>query len=258
MIGAIIGDVIGAPFEWRNERRKDFELFGSQSRFTDDTVLTAATAEALLTNRPYAEVYRKYFNLYPSCGFGGMFLQWGMDKNKGPYNSYGNGSAMRVGPVGYAASTLSEAIEEARKSAVVTHNHPEGIRGAEATAAAVYLAKSGFDKEFIRISIRDGFFYDLDFDMDNLRKSYKFDHSCQGTVPQAIFCFLQGQDFEDCIRNAISIGGDSDTIAAICGSIAGAYYNIPAGMWRQTSDRLDQHLLNIVDRFSRVWEQSFC
>ncbi len=224
MFGAIVGDIIGSTYEWNNAKREDFELFPPGSRYTDDTVLTCATADAILQKVDYGEKYREYFNRHQIAGYGANFMRWAFRKEPKPYNSYGNGSAMRVSPVAYAFNDLEIVIEEAKNSAQVTHNHPEGIKGAQATAASIFLARKGLSKEEIKSFIVERFCYNLDFDLLSLNQTYKYDISCQGSVPQAIFCFLQSNNYEDAIRKAIFIGGDSDTIACITGSIAEAYY----------------------------------
>ena len=251
MLGAIAGDIIGSPYEYRNIKSEDFPLFHSKlSRFTDDTVLTCATADAILTHTPYADKYLEYYRLYPVCGFGSNFKTWGIRGDKKPYNSFGNGSAMRVGPVAYAYDTLEDVLAEAKRSAKVTHNHPEGVKGAQSTAIAIFLARKGYNKPDIKKYIEDNYAYNLDFDLEQLKREYTYDISCQGSVPQAIFCFLVSKNYEDAIRKAISIGGDSDTIACITGSIAEAFYkNIPDHIKGEVIKRLDNRLSDIVRVF---------
>lgn len=237
MLGAIIGDVVGSVYEWNNIKTKDFEFFKPNCFFTDDTVMTVAVAKALLLTREkqskanekisfkkeLIKQMQDFGKRFPNAGYGGMFAGWLVSDNPKPYNSFGNGSAMRVSPCGYIAVTLDEALLLAKASAEVTHNHPEGIKGAEATAAAIFLARCGKSKKEIKEYIEENF-YTLDKTLDEIRPSYSFNETCQETVPQAIQAFLESVDFEDAIRNAISLGGDSDTLAAITGSIAWAYY----------------------------------
>ena len=225
LYGAIGGDIIGSPYEWHNVKTKVFPLFSSYSRYTDDSVLTVATADALLHHRSYAEAYHKWGNLYPHAGYGRAFLGWLASSNPQPYNSWGNGSAMRISPVGFYAKSEDEVLKEAKASAEATHNHPEGIKGAQAAALAVYLAKTGADKPAIREKIETRFGYDLTSQkLDDIRPDYTFDVSCMGTLPVALLAFLESTDYEDAVRNAISVGGDSDTIAAVTGGIALAFY----------------------------------
>ena len=225
LYGAIGGDIIGSCYEHHNVKTKVFPLFSSRSRYTDDSVLTVATADALLHHRSYAEAYHKWGNLYPHAGYGGSFRHWLASSKPQPYNSWGNGSAMRISPVGFYAKSEDEVLKEAKASAEATHNHPEGIKGAQAAALAVYLAKTGADKPAIREKIETRFGYDLTSrKLDDIRPDYTFDVSCMGTLPVALLAFLESTDYEDAVRNAISVGGDSDTIAAVTGGIALAFY----------------------------------
>ena len=225
LYGALGGDIIGSRFEWHNLKSKDFELFDHHSQFTDDTVLTVATADALLHNIGYDQAYRRWGNRYPHAGYGGKFRHWLAADEPRPYNSWGNGSAMRVSPVGFFMNTVDEVLAEAERSAAVTHNHPEGIKGAQAAALAVFLAKNGSPKAEIKAEIEKRFDYDLSSKtLDQIRPDYFFDVSCLGTLPVALLAFLESENYEDAIRNAISVGGDSDTIAAITGGIALAFY----------------------------------
>lgn len=224
MLGAIAGDVIGSPYEFQNVKSTQFRLFGRGAQCTDDSVLTVATADVLLNDLDYSIAYETYFRLYPNAGYGGRFVQWAGRGERRPYNSWGNGSAMRVSPVGWARQTLKDVLDEAQRSAEVTHDHPEGIRGAQAIAAAVFLARTEHSRERIREFIVDGCGYSLDFTLDEIRPTYSFDVSCQGTVPVAVQAFLESTDFENAVRLAISVGGDSDTIACITGGIAHAFY----------------------------------
>lgn len=250
MIGAIVGDVVGSVFEFNNHRSKDFPLFQASSDFTDDSVLTFATAKVLLDGGDYAATYQQFARVYPNRGYGGRFSRWIKQDNPKPYNSFGNGSAMRVAPVGFAFADAETTLKEAKRSAEVTHNHPEGIKGAQAVALAIWMARKGEGKAAIRRAIEKQFGYDLSRDCDFIRQVNKFDETCQGSVPEAITCFLESTDFEDCIRLSISIGGDSDTIACIAGGIAQAYYGeIPDWIVAETRARLPQEFLVILDRF---------
>lgn len=250
MIGAIIGDVIGSVFEFKNHCSKEFPLFQAYSDFTDDSVLTFATAKVLLDGGDYAAAYQRFARAYPHRGYGGRFSSWIWLDDPEPYNSFGNGSAMRVAPVGFAFADAESTLTEAKRSAEVTHNHPEGIKGAQAVALAIWMARQGEGKPAIRQEIEKQFGYDLSRDCELIRQVNKFDETCQGSVPEAITCFLESTDFEDCIRLSISIGGDSDTIACISGGIAQAYYGeIPAWIVAETRARLPLEFLDILDRF---------
>lgn len=220
MLGAIAGDVIGSVYEGRPIKSTTFPLFSPHSTFTDDTVLTVAVAYAILTGAGYASCLRLMGRKYPGAGYGMSFYQWLFSTESAPYNSWGNGSAMRVSPVGFAFDSVEEVLQEAKRSAEVTHNHPEGIRGAQATALAVFLTHHGESKQGIKREIAQRFTYDLDRRLDDIRPDYRFDISCQGSVPQSIIAFVESENFEGAVRNAISLGGDSDTMAAIAGGIA--------------------------------------
>ena len=251
MIGPIAGDVIGSVFEWGNIKAKTFSLFNPQSNFTDDTVLTVAVADSLLNQKDYTVTLKEYGRKYPNAGFGDLFTDWLLSDKSKPYNSYGNGSAMRVSPVGFAFENIQDVLREAKKSAEVTHNHPEGIKGAQATVAAVFLARKGSSKKEIKDFIAVEFKYDLSSSLDELRPTYSFNETCQKTVPQAIIAFLESKDYEDAVRNAISLGGDSDTLACIAGGIAGAYYKtIPQHIVREARKRLPDDFLKIIDQFN--------
>ncbi len=250
MIGAIAGDIIGSVYVWDNIKTTDFPLFSSDCFFTDDTVLTVAVADCILHGHDYADEFREYTRDYPGRGYGGAFLDWASAPNTAPYTSWGNGSAMRVSPVGFAFGTLEEVIAEAKRTAEVTHNHPEGIKGAQAVAAAIFLARSGGKKQEIKSYIERTFQYDLGQSLDAIRKWYEFDVSCQGSVPQAIIAFLESNDYEDAVRNAISIGGDSDTIACITGGIAQAFYGgVPAFIKKKVTEILDGKLNEVTAEF---------
>jgi ADP-ribosylglycohydrolase len=252
MLGAIAGDIIGSRFEFNNLRAKDFLLFHPACVFTDDTVHTLALAESLLTGRPFVQLLKEYFFAYPDAGYGARFRAWAASASETPYNSFGNGAAMRVSPVGWFFNDLATILAEARRSAEVTHNHPEGVKGAQAVAAAIFLARQRADKFWIRRYLEKKFGYNLHRRLDEIRPIYHFDVSCQGSVPEAIIAFLEATDFEDAIRNAISIGGDSDTIACIAGSIAEAFYGLPEAIERQLWRYLDHRLSSVARQFQRV------
>lgn len=240
MLGAIVGDVVGSVYEWNNHRSKQADLFRTDRFFTDDTVLTIAVADAILREGDLRSMLRAYVHRFPDRGYGARFLQWASNPAAEAYNSFGNGSAMRASPAGWAASSLGEANALARWSAEVTHNHPEGIKGAQATASLVFLARTGASKDELREYVERTYAYDLSFSIDEIREKYEFNETCQETVPQAIVAFLESTDFEDAIRTAISVGGDSDTLACITGGIADAFYcGVP--------DRLATHVLEIID-----------
>lgn len=256
MLGAIIGDIAGSRFEWHNHRSKEFELFTERCRPTDDSIMTFAIAKALLScEGDYSDlgekaVYwmRKIGQPYSDCGYGGKFYSWMYSDDPKPYGSYGNGAAMRVSPCGFIARDLDEAKALSKAVTEVTHNHPEGIKGAESVTAAIYLAREGSTKKEIREMIESEY-YRLDFTLDGIRDSYRFNATCQGSVPQAIEAFLEADDFEDAIRNAISIGGDSDTIAAITGGIAEAYFGIPDEIRLRAEKFLNNDFLEILRDF---------
>jgi ADP-ribosylglycohydrolase len=250
MLGAIAGDIIGSVYEHHNVLHKDFELLCKEAFFTDDTVLTVALADTLLSGVPYMDNLIAYYNRYPGAGFGGYFVRWVNSGNTRPYNSYGNGSAMRVSPVGFAFDDLEMVLTEAENSAAVTHNHPEGIKGAQATAAAIWHARQGHSKAEIKAYIESQFGYNLSDWLDDIRPVYSYNETCQGTVPEAIIAFLESNDFEDAIRNAISIGGDSDTLACITGGIAEAFYGgVPEVIQEFALNKLDEPLKRIVKEF---------
>jgi ADP-ribosylglycohydrolase len=256
MIGAIAGDMIGAPSERFGIRHKDFEPV--VSGFTDDTVLTVAVADALLSRGDFAATIKQYARRYPDCGYGGTFRHWIWSGDDKPYGSFGNGSAMRVSPVGFAFDTLDEVLWQAKRSAEVTHNHPEGIKGAQATALAIFMARNDATKTAIRDEVAGRFGYAMERTVDDIRPAYRFDVSCQGSVPESIICFLDAVSYEDAIKNAISLGGDADTMACIAGGIAQAYYKaIPEKIVAQVRARLPQDLLEIVDRFNAAYRCVF-
>ena len=224
MIGAIAGDIIGSVYEAHPIKTKTFPLFHPQCRFTDDSVLTIAVAQAVMTDGDYRRWVWEIGRRHPHAGYGGAFIQWLYSNVPEPYNSWGNGAAMRVSPVGWAFDSADAVLREAARTAEISHNHPEGIKGAQATALAVFLARTTRDKALIRKEVVEWFGYDLDRTVAGIRPSYSFDVSCQGTVPEAIIAFMESDSYEDAVRNAISLGGDSDTLACITGAIAEAYY----------------------------------
>lgn len=257
MLGAIVGDIVGSVYEFNNIRTTEFPLFSEGSEPTDDSIMTLAVARALLDS-PEEEglaadvlvnAMQAYGRQYPWGGYGGRFGQWLYWEDPQPYNSCGNGSAMRVSPVAWVSDDLECVEELARKSAEVTHNHPEGIKGAQVTAGCILLARQGATKEEIRRYAEERHGYDLGFTLDEIRPTYAFSEICQDSVPQALVAFLEGEDFEDVIRRAISIGGDSDTIAAIAGGIAQAYYGIPDWIVDEARARMDDKLLGTLDEF---------
>ena len=259
MIGAIIGDIAGSRFEWHNIKTKEFELLMRDCHFTDDTVMSLAVCEALMScksnhsdlSEQAIACMQEIGNKYPHAGYGGSFRRWLRTKNPQPYNSWGNGAAMRVSAVAYAAKTVKEAISLSRMVTQVTHNHPEGIKGAEATAVAAFMALHGFHKSEIRRIMEE--YYFIGFSIDDIRESYKYYISCQGTLPPAIVAFLESDSYEDAIRNAISIGGDSDTIAAITGAIAEAYYGVPQDLRNKADTYLPDDLKEIIDAFEEKY-----
>lgn len=261
MIGAILGDIIGSPYEFSdyNYKAKDFPLFSEESNFTDDSVMTLAVAKAFMDTgldtsedeltaslfRVMPEVGRRY----PDCGYGGTFSMWIMLDDPAPYNSYGNGSAMRVSSLAWLYNDIDAVRKAARISACVSHNHPEGIKGAESVASAIFLARTGHSKAEIKEYIEREFGYDLNRSCDEIRPDYRMNETCQGSVPEAIIAFLEGTDFEDVIRTAVSIGGDSDTIACIAGAIAEGFYGVPEELKQECRNRLTPDLLAILEQF---------
>ena len=263
MYGAILGDIIGSPYEFdRGNKSKDFPLFSRNSKFTDDSVMTLAVADAFLPIAPNtddAEIRRRlvrsmqtYGRKYPYAGYGGMFRRWLKDSKPQPYGSYGNGSAMRVSSAGWLFDNLETVRHMARLSAEVTHNHPEGIKGAEATASAIYLARTGSTKAEIKAYIEANFHYDLSRTCDKIRPAYRHVESCQETVPEAITAFLEGESFEDVIRTAVSMGGDCDTLTAIAGSIAEGFYGVPEELKRQCREHLPEDLRKVLRRLEEA------
>jgi len=251
MLGAIAGDIVGSVHEWAGTRTTDFELLHPHLYFTDDSVLTIAVADCLLHGHSYVDAFHSYYQKYPERGFGGMFHEWASARQREPYNSFGNGSAMRVSAVGWAFDNLDDVLAEAKRSAEVTHNHPEGIKGAQATAAAIFLARTGSSKDAIRDHVERTFDYDLQRTVDGIRPTYTFNETCQKTVPEAIIAFLDSTDYEDAIRKAISLGGDADTLACITGGIAEAFYRgVPPDIATRALAILDEPLRDIVFEFN--------
>jgi ADP-ribosylglycohydrolase len=249
MIGAVAGDIIGSIYEWNNIKTKDFPLFGEGCEFTDDTVCTVAVADWLTTNGDLSDLLSSYTLRYPGRGYGGMFLDWANQSARTPYNSWGNGSAMRVSPVAHFARDEREVLALAEKSAAVTHNHPDGIAGAQATALTMWMAVGNADAATIRREITERFDYDLSQSVDEIREWYKFDVSSAGTVPQAITCALEANNYEDAIRNAVSIGGDTDTVACITGGIAEVLFGMPEEIRTKARAYLPDEMIGIIDRF---------
>ena len=261
MYGAILGDMIGAPYEFDRGKKKtkDFPLFIPRSHYTDDSAMTIAVAEALMDSRgrPDEEVRKalvdsmqRWGTRYPNAGYGGMFYRWLHSKNPQPYGSYGNGSAMRASSAGWLFDSFDETWRKAKLTAEVTHNHPEGIIGAECVATVIWLARHGKSKEEIRAFVTDTFGYDLSRTCDEIRPGYRFDVSCQGTVPEAVTAFLEGTDFEDVIRTAVSLGGDCDTLTCIAGGMAEAMYGVPEELKAECRKRLEPDMVEVLDRFT--------
>ncbi|MDP6547042.1 MAG: ADP-ribosylglycohydrolase family protein [Phycisphaerae bacterium] len=250
MIGAIAGDIIGSVYEFKPIKTKNFTLFTPFCHFTDDSVLTIAIAKAIMSDGDYRKALLELGRQHPRAGYGASFYRWLESSDPQPYNSWGNGSAMRVSPVGFAFDTADEVLRQAERTAEVSHNHPEGVKGAQATALAVFLARTTRDKELIRSEITDRFGYDLDRSIDEIRPSYAFDVSCQGTVPEAIIAFLESDSYIDAVCNAVSLGGDSDTLACITGGIAEAYYGwVGFVIGNQVHKCLTRELWAITKRF---------
>ena len=262
MYGAIIGDIIGSRFEFdRGHKTKEFELFTKKCEFTDDTVMTVAVAEALMDAGPDADEtkvkelliksMKKWGHAYPGAGYGGRFVTWLFSRRTEPYGSYGNGSGMRVSSVGWLYDSLERTREVARWTSEVTHNHPEGIKGAESVAAAIYLARTGSSKEEIKAYIEDEFGYDLSRTLDEIRPGYHHVEDCMHTMPEAFECFLEAENYEDCIRNVMSIGGDTDTLGAIAGAIAEAKWNVPEEIIAQAKHYLPRDISDVMGRFAQ-------
>ena len=259
MLGAVAGDIIGSAYEWCNTKKTDFVLFGKNSRFTDDSVMTLAVAKWLVEDEEHStkklvECMQEVGKKYPYAGFGCLFLSWLYDRTPQPYNSWGNGAGMRVSPVGLYAKSLDEALELAALTASVSHNHPEGIKGAQAIATSVFLCKEGKSKQEIKRYVEDTFGYNLNRTIAEIRPNYYFDVSCQGSVPESIIAFLEGNSFEEVIRLAVSLGGDSDTIACMAGAIAACCYEIPQEIAEECDSLLTEYLKTIMDNFLALIE----
>lgn len=253
LMGAICGDIIGSWYEFCSTKRLDFDLFTDQSRFTDDTVCSIAVADALMNGKDFIDKLKYWCRRYPKAGYGGNFNWWFRQDTPQPYNSWGNGSAMRVSAVGAFAKSTDETLALAEESAIVSHNHPEGIKGAQATALAIYLALRGCSKEEIKLQIEDKFGYDLNRQYADIQPRYTFDVSCQGSVPEAIITFLESTDYESAIRMAVAYGGDADTQAAITGGIAAAYYGtIPDFILKECLNRLTLDIKEVIAIFNQV------
>ena len=259
IIGAVCGDIIGSAYEFHKTKDRGFELFTPRSKFTDDTVMTCAVAEWLVndpgdTHEELIKTMHRYGKEYPYAGYGGMFRRWLVNRWTKPYNSFGNGSAMRVSPVGFFARSCEEAMELAQVSAEVTHSHPEGIIGAQAVASTIFLLRNGESLERVKTHLKEYCFYDIDEiakDWEGIRHSYSFDVTCQGSVPEAIYCALRPQyDYEDSIREAVSLGGDADTQAAIAGGIAAVGHEVPDHILNPCLDLLDPPLIDVIDKFN--------
>jgi len=255
MLGAIVGDIVGSIYEFDNHCSKSFSLFSPESFFTDDSVLTCALASSIVADTDFGKTMRRYGEQYPDAGYGGMFRRWLADESMGPYGSFGNGAAMRISPAGWAYPTLEQTLERARAYTEVTHNHPEGIKGGETVAGAIWLARRGKSKAELREWIVKHSGYDLSRPCDEIRPDYQFNETCQNTVPEALTAFLESTDFEDAIRLAVSLGGDCDTLTCITGSVAEAFYGgVPAEIEREALARLDQPLRDVV----RLFRGRFC
>ena len=259
MLGAIIGDIIGSAYEWKRTKDYNFELITPKSIYTDDTVMTVATIDAITSDGDYSKAYRKWGNKYPEAGYGKIFREWlKSTENKG-IESFGNGSAMRVSPTGWIHTTLNETIKEAEKSSIVSHNHMQGMIGAKVVAGLIFMARTGATKEEMLEWAKK--FYILDFTLDEIRPTYKFSATCQGSVPQAIRSFYESKDFESCIRNAVSLGGDADTLAAVAGSIAEAYsycheeYKIPQNLIDLAVEKCPTEIIDMVKKMPEPYSK---
>lgn len=256
--GAICGDVIGSRYEFHSTKKYNLNLLGAASRFTDDTVCTIAVADALINEAPFDRSLHNWCRRYPRIGYGGNFFRWVISDNPMPYNSWGNGSAMRVSPVGALAGSVDEVLELSAKSASVTHNHAEGIKGAQAVALAIYMALNGASKPEIKDEIENRFRYNLSRDYEEIKVDYSFDVSCQGSVPESIISFLASTDYESAVRLAVSLGGDADTQGAITGGIAAAYYGyIPDQILKECTGKLTDEMIDVLEAFDRLLEEKY-
>jgi ADP-ribosyl-[dinitrogen reductase] hydrolase len=252
MLGAIAGDIIGSVHEFKAMKSTDFDLFVNDCTFTDDTVMTIAVADSILCGTDYVQSFKTFGRKHPSAGYGGNFFDWLHSARTEPYFSFGNGSAMRVSPVGFAFNSVDEVLKEAKKSAEVTHNHPEGIKGAQAVALAIFLSRQGESKDTITAELAGRFGYNFNRSLAEIRPRYHFDETCQGSVSESIIAFFESQDYESAIRNAVSLGGDADTMACIAGGIAQAFYKkIPDEIVKETRVRLPADFLSVVDKFNQ-------
>lgn len=256
MFGAITGDIIGSAYEHSPTRSTDFPLLPEAATFTDDTVLTVAIAESLLTGKSYAAALKHWGRRYPNAGYGGNFYQWLMSRCSVPYGSWGNGAAMRVSPIGWAFDSLETVLEEAAKSAMPTHDHPEGIKGAQAIAGALWLARNQRSKAEIKQWVEESIGYVLPVSINSIRTGYAFDVSSQGSVPQAIQCFLEAGSTEEAIRLAVSLGGDADTQACMAGALGDALWGIEDRLWEKIRQKLPEKMLEIIEQFSRRYRPS--
>lgn len=250
MYGAVIGDIAGSKYEFISYKKKPRTIMDKNCFFTDDTIMTVAVADALMHNRDLTDTIKLYGRTFPDAGYGGTFNQWLNSNDRLPYFSFGNGAAMRVSAAAWLGNSWTEVMDLATKATIVTHNHPEGLRGAQATTTAIWMARKGRSKEEIKEYIEQTFNYDLDFSLDLIRPFYHFNETCQATVPQAIVAFLESTDFEDAIKLAISLGGDADTLAAITGSIAEAYYMIPDKFVKKAKTFLPSEFTSILDQIT--------
>jgi ADP-ribosylglycohydrolase len=254
MLGAIVGDIVGSIYEFDRHKSKEFALFTPDRFFTDDSVLTVALAETILEGGDYAVLMRAYGRRYPRAGYGGMFRAWLRDASMGPYGSFGNGAAMRISPAGWAYGTLEETLERATEFTAVTHDHAEGIKGAQATAGAIWMARHGAAKGTIKSWVEAHAGYDLSRTCDEIRPTYEFNETCQGTVPEALTAALESADFEDAVRTAVSLGGDSDTLTCIAGSVAEALHGgVPDAIAREALSYLDDPMRHVVTRFRTMF-----
>lgn len=249
MYGAIIGDIAGSKYEFNEYKRRPRTILDKDCFFTDDTIMTVAIADALLNDKDLITTIKTYGAQYPNGGYGGTFGKWLTTSDREPYFSYGNGAAMRVSAAAWLSESWSKTMDLATRVTIITHNHPEGIKGAQATATCIYMARKKFAKHEIKDYIEHTFGYDLEFTLDELRPYYKFNESCQNTVPQAIVAFLESKDFIDAIKRAISLGGDADTLAAITGSIAEAYYGIPENLIKKVKTFIPQAFVDILEKY---------
>lgn len=257
MLGAITGDIIGSIYEGASQKSTDFPLFRPYSKFTDDTVMTIAVADAIIHNKPYAETMQEWGRKYPKAGYGGNFFGWIHNDPPEPYNSWGNGAAMRVSPVGFAFNSIEKVLNEAKKSAEISHNHPEGIKGAQSVASAIFMARNNNTKTEIKNYVEENFGYNLSRNIDDIRPDYHFEVSCQTSVPEAIIAFLESEDVEDAIRLAVSLGGDSDTQGCIAGGIAYAFYKeLSAETTEEVKKRLTKEMLDVLFAFQKKYAVS--